>query len=41
MHPLIRTRQRALLYLLGWALIGALLASLLWIGRIADRKSVV
>src|SRR6185295_19598384 len=34
MHPLIRTRQRALLYLSAWALIGVLLASLLWIGRI-------
>ena len=34
MHPLIRTRQRALLYLSAWALLGVLLASLLWIGRV-------
>jgi len=33
MHPLIRTRQRALLYLSAWALLGVLLAGVLWTGR--------
>ena len=33
MHPLIRTRQRALLYLSAWALLGVLLAGALWMGR--------